>query len=111
MFRTGQWAEAQRILEEVEREAPGNADLLTALARAYRRESDDRRALQYFTRAKALAPNDPDVVDGYEAAVRSYGHQVQFEGFGEHPIPFHQDYGLAFGGSVEGEDPHLRTKI
>ena len=83
LTRKGQWAEAQAILEEVEREAPANADLLAALARAFRRGSDDRRALEYFARAKALAPNDPDVVEGYEAALRSYGHQIQFEGFGD----------------------------
>jgi hypothetical protein len=83
LTRKGQWAEAQAILEEVEREAPANADLLAALARAFRRGSDDHRALGYFARAKALAPNDPDVVEGYEAALRSYGHQIQFEGFGD----------------------------
>jgi hypothetical protein len=83
LARKGQWAGAQLVLEGVEREAGENADLLAALGRAYRHGSDDRRALEYFTRAKALAPKDPDVVDGYEAAVRSYGHQLQFEGFGE----------------------------
>jgi tetratricopeptide (TPR) repeat protein len=83
LTRKGQWAEAQAILEEVEREAPANADLLAALARAFRRGSDDRRALEYFSHAKALAPNDPDVVEGYEAALRSNGHQIQFEGFGD----------------------------
>jgi len=83
LTRKGQWAEAQRMLEGAEREAPENADLVAALARAYRRGGNDRRALEYFSRAKALAPNDPDVVDGYESVVRSYGHQLQFEGFGE----------------------------
>jgi tetratricopeptide (TPR) repeat protein len=86
LTRQGQWAEAQMILQEVEREAPENADLLAALARAYRRGSDDRRALEYFARAKALAPNDPDLIEGYESALRSHGHQVQFEGFGEQGV-------------------------
>ena len=54
-----------------------------ALARAYRRGGDDRRALEYYKRAMALAPGDPDLVDGYEATMRAYGSSVTVEGFGE----------------------------
>ena len=38
-------------------------------------------ALEYFTRARTLAPGDPDVVQGYEALVLAYGHSITFEGF------------------------------
>jgi hypothetical protein len=57
--------------------------LFAALARAYRRVGDDRSALEYFERAKALAPTDPDVVIGFESAARAYGHWIGFEGFGQ----------------------------
>jgi hypothetical protein len=67
----------------VEPDAGANADLFGALARAYRRAGNDRRALDYYRRAKALAPDDPDLVDGFEATVRAYGHSIVLEGFGE----------------------------
>ena len=54
-----------------------------ALARAYRRAGDDRRALEYYKRAIALAPGDPDLVEGYKATVRAYGSSIMVEGFGE----------------------------
>ena len=60
-----------------------NAELFAALARAYRRAGDDRRALEYYQRAMTLAPRDPDLVDGYEATVRAYGSSIVVETFGE----------------------------
>ena len=54
-----------------------------ALARAYRRAGDDRRALEYYRRAMALAPDDPDLVEGYEATMRAYGSSIMVEGFAE----------------------------
>ena len=84
LTRKGASRSALEILRDVERDAGENSDLFGALARAYRRAGDDRRALEYFERAKALAPDDPDLVSGFEAAARSYGHSIAFEGFGEH---------------------------
>jgi YaiO family outer membrane protein len=83
LIRTNAWREALAVLLEVEREGGGNADLLGALALAYRRAGDDRRALDHYRRAKALAPNDPDVVDGFEATAQAYGHSIALETFGE----------------------------
>jgi tetratricopeptide (TPR) repeat protein len=83
LTRTHATKEALAMLREVEQDAGANADLFAAFARAYRRDGDDRRALDYYTRARALAPTDPDLVDGVEATVRTYGHSIAFEGFGE----------------------------
>jgi tetratricopeptide (TPR) repeat protein len=83
LTRTGAWQDALAILQEIEPAAGQNADLSAALARAYRRAGDDGRALEYFEQAKALAPNDPDVVLGFEGVARTYGHWVAFDGFGQ----------------------------
>lgn len=83
LTRTGAWQEALAILHDAELAAGQNADLFAALARAYRRGGDDRRALEYFQQAKALASRDPDVVLGFEAVARTYGHWMAFEGFGQ----------------------------
>ena len=83
LTRRDAWSEALTVLTEVEQEAGANADLFGALARAHRRGGDDRRALEYYSRAKALAPDDPDVAEGYEAAVRAYGSSIILEGFAE----------------------------
>jgi YaiO family outer membrane protein len=83
LTRRDAWREALTILHGAESDAGNNADLFAALARAYRRGGDDRRALEYYKRAMALAPGDPDVVEGYEAAVRAYGSYIVVEGFGE----------------------------
>ena len=83
LTRTGAWQDALAILHEIEPAAGQNADLFAALARAYRRAGDDRRALDYFERAKALAPRDPDVVLGFENVARTSGHWVALEGFGQ----------------------------
>src|SRR6185295_10241450 len=40
-------------------------------------------ALDNYRRAKALAPSDPDIVDGFEATVQAYGHAIAVEGVGE----------------------------
>jgi YaiO family outer membrane protein len=83
LTRRDAWQEALAILIGAEQDAGENADLFGALARAYRRGGDDRRALEYYKRATALAPGDPDVVEGYEAAVRAYGSSIAVEGLGE----------------------------
>ena len=83
LTRRDAWKEALAILLDAEKDAGDNADLFAALARAYRRAGDDRRALEYYERAKALAPGDPDVTDGYEATVRAYGSSIVVEGFAE----------------------------
>jgi hypothetical protein len=82
LTRRGAWEAALEILHAAEPRAGNNADLFAAIARAYRRAGDDRRALTYFSRAKALAPDDPDIVAGYEAVAMVYGHSLLFEGFG-----------------------------
>ena len=87
LTRTGHWRDALRVLTEVERQAGQNADLLGALARAYRRGGDDQRALEYFERARALSPNDPDLVSGYEAVARTYSHRIAIDGFSQTGAP------------------------
>ncbi|HEU4938680.1 MAG TPA: tetratricopeptide repeat protein [Vicinamibacterales bacterium] len=81
LLRKGAADEALTILIEAEPAAGQNADLFSALARAYRRTGDDRRALEYFRRARALSPDDPDILSGYEAVVLAHGHSIAFEGF------------------------------
>src|SRR5205814_922605 len=71
LTRTGAWRDALAILAATEKDAGQNADLFSALARAYRRGGDDRQALEYFQRARALAPDDPDVAMGFEAVART----------------------------------------
>jgi hypothetical protein len=87
LTRAGSWQDALAILTATEADAGQNADLFAALARAYRRGGDDRRALEYFQRAKALAPGDPDTVLGFEGLARTYGHWIAFEGFGQTGAP------------------------
>ena len=83
LTRRSAWREALTILHDTESGAGNNAELFAALARAYRRGGDDRRALEYHKRAVALAPGDRDLVDGYEAAVRAFGSSIVVEGFAE----------------------------
>src|SRR5262245_32456439 len=83
LTRTGAWQDALALLHQTEPAAGQNADLFAALARAYRRGGDDRRALEYVERARALAPSDPDVALGFEGVARTYGHWIAFEGFGQ----------------------------
>src|SRR3954464_5766011 len=83
LTRTGAWPEALGMLQAIEPAAGQNSDLFGALARAYRRAGDDRRALEYYRRAIALAPEDPDLGAGYEAGMRAYGSSIVVEGFGE----------------------------
>ena len=83
LLRKGDWRHALEMLVDAERGASENPDLFGALARAYRRAGDDGRAFEYFRRARDLSPNDPDLVAGYEAVARVYGHALTFEGFGE----------------------------
>ena len=61
LTRRDAWREALEVLLAAERDAGENADLFAALARAYRRAGDDRRAVAYFRRAMAIAPGDPDL--------------------------------------------------
>jgi YaiO family outer membrane protein len=83
LTRRDAWREALTVLLDTERDAGNNAELFAALARAYRRAGDDRRALEYYGRAMALAPGDPDLVEGYEATLRAYGSSIAVEGIGE----------------------------
>ena len=83
LTRRDAWKEALAILLDAEKDAGENADLFAALARAYRRAGDDRRALEYYKRAMALAPGDPDLVEAYEATVRAYGSSIEVEGLAE----------------------------
>ena len=83
LTRRDAWREALEILHDTEKVAGENADLFAALARAYRRAGDDRRALEYYKRAMPLARGDPDLVEAYEAALRAYGSSITVEGFAE----------------------------
>jgi tetratricopeptide (TPR) repeat protein len=79
LTRRDAWREALTVLLDAEKDA----EVFAALARAYRRSGDDRRALEYFRRAMAVAPGDPDVIDGYEATLRAYGSSIGVEGLVE----------------------------
>jgi YaiO family outer membrane protein len=83
LTRRDAWNEALAILLDTEKDAGSNADLFGALARAYRRAGDDRLALANYERAIALSPDDPDLVEGYEATLRAYGSSIDVEGIGE----------------------------
>ena len=48
LTRRDAWREALAVLLDAEQDAGDNADLFAALARAYRRAGDDRRALEYY---------------------------------------------------------------
>src|ERR1044071_1247384 len=106
LTRRGAWRAALEILRATERDAGNNADLFAALARAYRRAGDDRRALEYFTRAKALAPGDPDIVAGYEAVAFVYGHSMVVEGFGNGGPP-----GVATGSGTFTADVRAQPRL
>jgi hypothetical protein len=87
LLRRNGWREALAMLREVEPAAGENADLFAALGRAYHRAGDDRQALVYYGRARALAPDHRDVRYAYEDTAELYAHSVAFEGFGEHVGP------------------------
>jgi len=87
LLRRGEWRDALALLTEIEPAAGESADLFAVLGRAYHRAGDDRRALEYYTRAEALSPTDVDVRYAYEDIVELYRHAIAFEGFGEHVGP------------------------
>jgi YaiO family outer membrane protein len=83
LTRKDDWREALVVLLDAEKDAGTNGDLYAALARAYRRSGDDKLALEYYKRALALAPDDGDLVDGYEATMRAYGSAIIVDGIAE----------------------------
>lgn len=87
LLRSGDWQQALAVLKDIEPIAGENSDLFGALARAYRRAGDDEHALEYFRRAKTLAPADFDAVSGFESTAQAYGHWLLVEGFGQHVSP------------------------
>jgi Tfp pilus assembly protein PilF len=87
LIRRGAWQEALDELREVEPAAGENAELFAVLARAWRRSGDDRRALEYLRRAKALSPRDSDIVHDFEDTAQAYGGSISFNGFAEHVTP------------------------
>jgi len=98
LIRKDAWEEALTVLLDTEKDAGSNAELFATLARAYRRAGDDRRALEYYERALAIAPEDPDLREGYEATVRAYGHSIEVEGFAEGGVSDARD--ISVTGSV-----------
>ena len=87
LTRKGDVAAALEILEAAERDAGANVDLYGALALALRRAGDDGRAMDYYTRALGLTPDDADIREGYETLARTYGHGIAAEGFSQHVAP------------------------
>jgi YaiO family outer membrane protein len=83
LTRKDNWREALVVLLDAEKDAGTNGDLYAALARAYRRSGDDKLALEYYKRALALAPDDGDLVEGYEATMRAYGSTISVDGIAE----------------------------
>ena len=56
----GQPRQAQKKLLDLVAHDPGNSVFLDSLARSYRQAGDLSRAIQYYRRAVAAAPEDPD---------------------------------------------------
>jgi len=83
LTRRDAWREALAVLLATEKDAGSNAEFFAALALAYRRAGDDRHALEYYRRAMALAPDDLDVIERYEATLRAHGSSIEFEGLVE----------------------------
>ena len=84
LIRNGKWKQALALLREAEpRAGDRNSDFLGVLARAYRRSGDDRLALEYYLRAKTIAPRDFDNVTGFEDTTRAYGNTVGVQGSGQ----------------------------
>ena len=108
LIRAGHWRRALEILRATEPDAGENADLFAALARAYRRSGDDERAFLYYRRARALAPDDPDVVAGYESTTQAYGHWLSVEGFGQR---FDSDSRVASGMLTASIRVHPRLHV
>jgi tetratricopeptide (TPR) repeat protein len=81
--RRNAWRESLPILLDVEKVAGENAELFAALARTYRRAGDDQRAVEYYKRAIRISPDDPDILEGYEATVRAIGNAIEIEGLAE----------------------------
>ena len=76
LTRRDAWREALTVLLETERDAGSNAELFAALALAYRRAGDDKRALEYDRRAMALAPDDPDLIEGTKPRCERTAHRL-----------------------------------
>ena len=96
LTRTSRTDEAIEVLEATRADAGDNADLFAALARAYRHAGRPRAARDQFARAHALAPTDPEILDGLEAVRRTFDHSVAVEGYGE-TVP-----GAGWGDSGDG---------
>ena len=73
LTRRDAWQEALAILIGAEQDAGENADLFGALARAYRRAGDDRRALEYLQTGHGARTGRP----GRGRGVRSRGASVR----------------------------------
>jgi len=98
LTRRDEWQEALVVLLDAEKDAGENGDLYAALARAYRRAGDDRRAAANYRRAMAIAPGDSDLAEGYEATIRAIGNAVEFEGLAESGVSDARSFSLT--GSV-----------
>jgi hypothetical protein len=87
LTRKGSWQAALAILTATESDAGENGELFAALGRAYRRGGEDRRALEYYRRAMALAPDDSHLVVEFESVARTYGHWIALDGFFQTGVP------------------------
>jgi hypothetical protein len=106
LTRSGAWQDALAVLTETEPLARENADLIAALAFAYRRGGDNEHALEYFGRAGALSPDDPDLTLGYEAVARNYGHLISLDGFAQGGAP-----GLDAGSGTLGASLRVTPRL
>jgi hypothetical protein len=59
LLAVGEHTEAVRVLEEATRLVPGEAKYLVNLGYAWHRGGDEQRALVWYLRALAIAPDDP----------------------------------------------------
>lgn len=74
--------EAIEVLERAEELAPQSDVVLASLGQAHRQAGRTERAIGYFERAAALAPNEQHLLS-LEDARRAYLHRVETRGFSE----------------------------
>ena len=88
LLRQGNSAEALTILVGVEPAAGDNADISVRSGASTDAAVTIAARSRYFAQARAMAPDDPDVADGYKAVrAMASGHSLLFEGFGQHDSP------------------------
>ena len=83
LTRRDAWREALTVLLDAEQDAGEQRRPVRGSRPRLPASRGRRRALEYYRRAMALAPDDPDLIERYEATVRAYGSSIEVEGLAE----------------------------